>query len=175
MSEQPMLVDAPCTIDDDVCKQLIEEVILAAGMAKNENFEWSDNGVLGLARFYIALKRIVMKKELYKALLSVESEDQCQLIIDSLHSLLLRENRIDGQDRPHLCKAMIRFCGAKEQFPKALTLEKLKQDPRPYTAGRFGDVYKGESDGKPVAIKVIKLYANSIDNLPNVAKVSGIQ
>ncbi|TFK19387.1 kinase-like protein [Coprinopsis marcescibilis] len=59
---------------------------------------------------------------------------------------------------------MIRFCGAKEQFQTALKLEKLKQDPHPYTGGGFGDIYKGEFDGKPVAIKVIRIYRNDIKN-----------
>ncbi|TFK21392.1 kinase-like protein [Coprinopsis marcescibilis] len=164
-SGQPIAVDVPSTNNR---KQLLEAVLRATGIAKNENFKSSDNGGLGLARFYMALKEIV-KKGSSRALLSVERQDQYQMIIDSLHSLLL-DNRVGGQQRIYLCNAMIRFCGAKEQFPTALKLEKLKQDPHPYTAGRFGYVYKGESDGKPVAIKVIKIYADDINNLSKVAK-----
>ncbi|TFK16883.1 kinase-like protein, partial [Coprinopsis marcescibilis] len=40
--------------------------------------------------------------------------------------------------------------------------------------GRFGEVYTGESDGKPVAIKAIKLYAKDIDNLPNAVSKEAI-
>ena len=44
-------------------------------------------------------------------------------------------------------------------------------EPRPFTSGRFADVYKATYKGQPVVAKALKITA--VDDLDNVHKVSG--
>jgi hypothetical protein len=56
---------------------------------------------------------------------------------------------------------LIKLSKASGLYPRSLVLEGVTRDDYPIARGGFGDVHRGEFQGREVAVKVLKIYKNS--------------
>ncbi|KAF9440682.1 kinase-like protein, partial [Macrolepiota fuliginosa MF-IS2] len=68
--------------------------------------------------------------------------------------------------RRSILMALLRLAAAHGQYPQQLRLDDIQYEPSALTAGRFGEVYKGQYEGQKICLKIFKLYERSqVDHL----------
>ncbi|KAG6877816.1 hypothetical protein C0993_003600 [Termitomyces sp. T159_Od127] len=87
--------------------------------------------------------------------------DSARDLLDLLQKLL-DHAPIKPQFRVLLYVALVRLCRKSELCPRSFYLQGVSvQDEYAHSAGYFGDIYKAYYKGKPVCLKVVKLYYKS--------------
>ncbi|KAF8991846.1 hypothetical protein BDQ17DRAFT_1462546, partial [Cyathus striatus] len=106
------------------------------------------------------LKTVFSDKTEYKNLLRLE-----QRTVQSLLDVMQTFER-------YLLKAMLRLSKQSALYPSSYILTGIKRDAYPIASGYFGEIFKGEINGRKLALKVFKLYANEMDKINDLLKAS---
>ncbi|KAF9447999.1 kinase-like protein, partial [Macrolepiota fuliginosa MF-IS2] len=115
--------------------------------------------------------RVLCSKVHYQALLQTTGA-KAQKILDIIHKLLASPDLIDGLIRRSFLMALLRLAAACGQYPQQLRLDGVQCEPSALTAGRFGEVYRGQYKGQKICPKIFKLYERSqVDHLNKVQDV----
>lgn len=71
--------------------------------------------------------------------------------------------------RRRLVKTLILLSRSTGLYPKSMLLEGVTREPKPVGRGGFADVYRGVFQGRPVAIKILRVYERTdVDKLLKV-------
>lgn len=68
------------------------------------------------------------------------------------------------KERPVILNRLCKNCDIERSLPKSMIITNASLQYKskiPETGGGFGDVYRGEFGGRPVAIKVMRLWVSS--------------
>ncbi|TFK41752.1 hypothetical protein BDQ12DRAFT_578358, partial [Crucibulum laeve] len=98
---------------------------------------------------------IISNKLRYKALLDCRG-DKAQHLLD-----LLKAVRLPRSMESSILTAMLRLSTKSSRYPKCLSLNRVERESVPMAAGQFGEIWKGNLNGKVVCLKVVKLYQQS--------------
>ncbi|KAG6816422.1 hypothetical protein H0H87_006159 [Tephrocybe sp. NHM501043] len=105
----------------------------------------------------------------YRRLVNLKGAE-AQALLD-LFQLLLDLPKLDTIFRSPFLNAILRLSSRSGLFPTHFLQEQVSlEGADPIAAGQFGDVWKGQFRGQLVAVKVLKLYANS-DIIKHTKKV----
>ncbi|KAF8999175.1 kinase-like domain-containing protein [Cyathus striatus] len=117
------------------------------------------------------LKAVCSNKVNYKKLLSLESS-AAQLALDVMQMILDQSVTYSlGSAFEHiLLKAMLRLSKRSTLYPRSYILTNVKRDEYPIASGHFGEVFRGDYNGRNVALKVFKLYANEMSRINDMLK-----
>ena len=75
---------------------------------------------------------------------------------------MLETNMISPRERPKFLNSLCKMCSLKRTLPKSMVITCLRKvSTIAEYGGGFADVYRGEYDGRTVAVKVARLYATS--------------
>ncbi|KIM87647.1 hypothetical protein PILCRDRAFT_287169 [Piloderma croceum F 1598] len=111
--------------------------------------------IIGLAA---RLRNIVMDNKRHKFLLARRNTN-AQFLLDLLQA------RLDFYTDPalKLCivHLLIKLSRASGLYPRSLVLEGVTRNDYPIARGGYGEVHRGEFQGREVAVKVLKIYRNS--------------
>lgn len=131
--------------------------------------------VIGLAA---RLRNIVMDNKRQNFLLARRDMD-AQFLLDLLQAVCLYffslsvihwcegyvHQRLDFYTDPELKKCivhlLIKLSRASGLYPRSLVLEGVTRNDYPVARGGYGEVHRGEFQGREVAVKVLKIYKNS--------------
>ncbi|KAH0586823.1 hypothetical protein H2248_005670 [Termitomyces sp. 'cryptogamus'] len=87
--------------------------------------------------------------------------ESAQDLLDLLQKLL-DHAPLKPQFRVLLYVALVRLCRKSELCPRSFYLQGVKdREEYPHSAGYFGDIYKAYHKGKPVCLKIVRLYHKS--------------
>ena len=79
-----------------------------------------------------------------------------------------------GKFRKRLRRVITRLAQASDKIPSSMIIIVTKRDQHPLDGGSFADLYKGELNGKHVALKVIRLFSKQASvEKEKVRKVCG--
>lgn len=75
---------------------------------------------------------------------------------------LLNSPRVVGDVvRGSILTALLRLSASSGLYPQQLRLHDIEKESSPVTAGQFGEIWRGEYHGRPVCLKIFKLYQRS--------------
>ncbi|KAF8999179.1 kinase-like domain-containing protein [Cyathus striatus] len=118
-------------------------------------------------------KTVFSDKTEYKNLLRLEQRT-VQSLLDVMQTILdyAIVNVSDSKFERYLLKAMLRLSKQSALYPSSYILTGIKRDAYPIASGYFGEIFKGEINGRKLALKVFKLYANEMDKINDLLKAS---
>jgi hypothetical protein len=76
---------------------------------------------------------------------------------------------LDPEHESFHTKALLGLSKASDRYPDCLTLKGVEMEPFAVKQGSYGDVYRGQWQGKLIAVKVMRMFQNS--NVPKLFKV----
>jgi hypothetical protein len=65
------------------------------------------------------------------------------------------------QHKRHYAKALLSLSRASGLYPDSLAVKGIEVEKYPIDRGAFGDVYKGQLQGRFVAVKALRIYQTS--------------
>ncbi|KAF8990025.1 hypothetical protein BDQ17DRAFT_1372489 [Cyathus striatus] len=134
------------------------------------NWRGSDESDLFLDAFDV-FKTVFSDKVKYGKLLQLE-KPTAQSLLDVMQTVL--DHAITSALGPKfekpLLKAMLRLSKQSALYPSSYILTGIKRDAYPVTSGYFGEIFQGEINGRNLALKVFKLYANEMDKINDLFK-----
>ena len=75
---------------------------------------------------------------------------------------MLETNMMSSRERPEFLNLLCKTCGLQRSLPASMIVSCVQNIPSMAEyAGGFGDVHRGEYNGRPVAVKVMRLYTTS--------------
>ncbi|KAF8982241.1 hypothetical protein BDQ17DRAFT_1506628 [Cyathus striatus] len=106
----------------------------------------------------------------YKKRLSLQSS-AAQLILDLLQMTLDHSvtYSLDSKSEHTLLTAMLHLSKCSSLYPRSYILTEVRQDEFPIASGHFGEVFRGDYNGRKVALKVFKLYL-TLSLISNITK-----
>lgn len=69
-----------------------------------------------------------------------------------------------SKERPVILNRLCRNCDLERSLPRSMIITDASLQilsTRPVAGGGFGDVFRGEFDGRPAAVKVMRLWISS--------------
>lgn len=123
---------------------------------------------------YIRLSSLV------EMMMHKSSSISCKRLVLSIASCLifLSHCRLQYLDLPNLeplvkhtfIRALFRLSGKSGRYPDSLVIRDIVLDSKaPMAAGQFGDVWKEEIEGHPIAVKAVRVYVKSeVDKIVKV-------
>ncbi|KAG6871968.1 hypothetical protein C0995_014426 [Termitomyces sp. Mi166 len=110
--------------------------------------------------FVSQLQVILQDKSRYKRLLASRDEDAQKLL--DLFQWLLDVPDIDGAFKRELIIGTQRLCKDSGLYPTCYSLNGIKiTEKYPVNGGGFADIYRGEFQGRPVCLKLIRLFQST--------------
>lgn len=95
------------------------------------------------------------------------------LLLSSLYLILSRLQRfdfpLDPEHKSFHTEALLSLSKASGLYPDCLTLKGVEMEKLPVKRGSYGEIHKGQWQGKLIAVKVMKMY--QISNVPKLLKV----
>ncbi|KAF9442739.1 kinase-like protein [Macrolepiota fuliginosa MF-IS2] len=102
------------------------------------------------------VRSILDVKQVYKAFLDSKGE-KAQMALDTMQKMLDNEDTPEDLRLPVL-HAIVQLCRASGTYPQCLVLRGTRSDEhQPVASGRFGEIWRGYFEDRPVALKVARL------------------
>ncbi|KDR72752.1 hypothetical protein GALMADRAFT_143032 [Galerina marginata CBS 339.88] len=112
-----------------------------------------------ISAIYSVFVSILQDKEQYANLLRYRGDTAQQLL--DLIQMLLDYPQAGVGAKNNLLAALSRLCGKSGLHPRCFVLTGIKRGESQATSGAFADIWKGEFQGQPVCLKIVRMYQSS--------------